>query len=157
MGAIRVVWGTGHGPTETAAYDAALAAANVHNYNLVTVSSVIPADGTVSRVGTAPDLGPIGHRLTVVQAAATVAGPGAASAGLAWTPTEGPGLFYESAGPTEEATIEARIREGIEAGLDLRDWDGDPIQVQTASAAAESGEYVSSVVLAVYGRAEPIC
>ncbi|MGM0372026.1 MAG: pyruvoyl-dependent arginine decarboxylase [Halobacteriota archaeon] len=156
MGQIRIVWGTGRGPTETAAYDAALAAANVHNYNLVAVSSVIPADATVSRVGTAPDLGPIGHRLTVVEAATTVAGPGVASAGLAWTTGDGPGLFYESAGPTDRATVEARVREGIAAGQDLRDWKTDGPEVETTSIEAESGEYAASVVIAAYGTAEPI-
>ncbi|MBS3761097.1 pyruvoyl-dependent arginine decarboxylase [Halodesulfurarchaeum sp.] len=156
MGTIQVVWGTGRGPTETAAYDAALAAANVHNYNLVTVSSVIPADSTVTQVGTAPDLGPIGQRLTVVQGKATVAGPGVASAGLAWTTGEGPGLFYESSGPSDAKTVEMRATEGIEAGLALRDWSTDSIETETASTEAASGEYASAVVLAVYGTAEPI-
>jgi arginine decarboxylase len=40
MGSIRIVRGTATGPTAMAAYDAALAAAGVHNYNLVSVSSV---------------------------------------------------------------------------------------------------------------------
>ncbi|PSP40313.1 pyruvoyl-dependent arginine decarboxylase, partial [Halobacteriales archaeon QH_10_70_21] len=73
MGTIRVVWGTATGPTAMASYDAALAAANVHDYNLVSVSSVIPADATVEVVGEAPDLGPAGERLTVVEGRATVA------------------------------------------------------------------------------------
>jgi arginine decarboxylase len=64
---ISVASGVGRGPTEMSAYDAALAAAGVHNYNLVTVSSVVPADATVSAVDAAPDLGPAGYRLTVVQ------------------------------------------------------------------------------------------
>lgn len=156
MPVIRVAWGTGRGPTETAAYDRALAAANVHNYNLVTVSSVIPADLSVERVDTAPDLGPIGHQLTVVQAESTVAGPGVTSAGLAWTTGEGPGLFYESAGPSEPGAVERRVREGIEAGLAFRDWEAPSIETQTASIEADSGEYASSVVVAAYGRARPI-
>ena len=156
MGTIRVVWGTGRGPTETAAYDAALAAANVHNYNLVTVSSVIPADGTVTRAGTAPDLGPTGQQLTVVQGEMTVAGPGVASAALAWTTGAGPGLFYESSGPSEAKTVTARVTEGIEAGLALRDWETESIETESVSTEASSGEYASAVVLAVYGTAEPI-
>ena len=47
MSTIRVVWGTASGPTRMSSYDAALAEANVHNYNLVSVSSVIPADTPV--------------------------------------------------------------------------------------------------------------
>lgn len=156
MGTIRVVSGTGSGPTETAAYDAALAGANVHNYNLVTVSSVIPADGTVTKEGEAPDLGPAGHRLTVVEGSATVAGPGVASASLAWTTGDGPGLFYESAGPTDPNTVETRARQGIEAGLELRDWSIDGIETTTESTDADTGEYACAVVVAVYGTAEPI-
>lgn len=95
-GTIRVAWGTGSGPTEMAAYDAALAGAGVENYNLVAVSSVIPADSRVEAVGTAPDLGPAGDRLTVVEARSTVAGPGRANAALGWIRADdGPGLFYE--------------------------------------------------------------
>ena len=156
MGTIRVVWGTGRGPTETAAYDAALASANVHNYNLVSVSSIVPADGTVTRVETAPDLGPAGNRLTVVQAESTIAGPGVTAAALAWTEGDGPGLFYESAGPSDPASVEKRVREGIEAGRALRDWPVDGVKTQTASTEAESGEYASAVVLAVYGDSDSI-
>ena len=156
MDAIRVVWGTGRGPTAVAAYDAALAQANVHNYNLVHVSSVIPADATVEAVGTAPDLGPAGNRLTVVEGAATEAGPDLVSAGLGWSTGEGPGLFYEAAGGTDQETIETRIREGLAAGRDLRDWDFDEETVETVSIEAESGEYAAAVVLGVYGRSEPI-
>ncbi|MDZ7850035.1 MAG: pyruvoyl-dependent arginine decarboxylase [Halodesulfurarchaeum sp.] len=156
MGTIRIVWGTGRGPTETAAYDAALAAANVHNYNLVRVSSIVPADGDVVRVDTAPDLGPAGGRLTVVEAESTVTGPGVTSAGLAWTTGEGPGLFYESAGPSEPESVERRIRAGIEAGQALRDWPEADVETRTATIEAESGEYASAVVLAVYGESEPI-
>ncbi|MFC7046985.1 pyruvoyl-dependent arginine decarboxylase [Halobacteriaceae archaeon GCM10025711] len=156
MSTIRVVWGTGTGPTETASYDAALAAANVHNYNLVTVSSVIPADATVEAVGTAPDLGPIGNRLTVVQARATTA-TGRVSAGLGWSQTaEGPGLFYEAATETDEADVERRVREGLAAGRDLRDWEFTDESVRTVTAEAGPGTYASAVVLAAYGRSTSI-
>jgi arginine decarboxylase len=78
-----------------------------------------------------------------------------ASAVLAWTAGEGPGLFYESAGPSEPDAVERRVREGIADGLELRDWERD-VETVNASVAAESGEYASSVVLAVYGEATPI-
>lgn len=135
MGLIRVVWGAATAPTELSAYDAALAAANVHDYNLVTVSSVIPANATVEVVGTAPDLGPVGERLTVVQGRAT-AGPldaatgdadpvdaGPAIAGLGWSlASDGTGIFYEAAG-TDRETVEQTIEDGLAAGRTLRDRD----------------------------------
>lgn len=166
---IRVVTGTGAGRTALSAYDAALAAANVHDYNLVTVSSVLPADATVERVGTAPDLGPVGDRLTVVQSRATV-GPGAegtACAALGWTRgADGRGILYEASGPEIDAAREA-VETGLEDGAALRDWEpvtrgletvtADPEAPDVVAPGAPSGaRYTVAVALAVYGESMPI-
>ena len=156
MDAIRVVWGTGRGPTEVAAYDAALADANVHNYNLVHVSSVIPADADLAVDGVAPELGDPGDRLTVVEGKAVESGPTMVTAGLGWATGDGPGLFYEAAGETDPETVETQITEGLEAGRELRDWNLASIDVRTASVEAAAGEYAAATVLGVYGDAEPI-
>jgi len=153
MGTIRIVTGAGHGPTPTAAYDAALAEAGVHDYNLVTLSSVIPADATIERVGTVPDLGPAGEGLYVVEAAATT-DAGEAAAAIGWTrEPDGPGIFYEVSG-SEEERVRADVTAGLSAGRDLRDWDfGDEeVVVETASPDGTEEEYACAVVLAVYGR-----
>ncbi|MFB6201978.1 MAG: pyruvoyl-dependent arginine decarboxylase [Halorhabdus sp.] len=156
MGTIRIVTGSGHGPTPTAAYDAALAAAGVHNYNLVTLSSVISADATIERVGTAPDLGPAGEGLYVVEAAATT-DEGDAAAAIGWTrEPDGPGIFYEVSG--SDATI---VREDVEAGLtagrDLRDWEfGDEHVELVTTRAEDSTAYATAVVLAVYGESHAL-
>ncbi|MFP9191812.1 pyruvoyl-dependent arginine decarboxylase [Natrialbaceae archaeon A-CW1-1] len=160
MSTIRVVWGSATAPTKMASYDAALADAGVENYNLVTVSSVIPADADVDPVGTAPNLGSIGNRLTVVEARATTASVGSASAALAWVQSDhgrGPGLFYETAGEEDSESVEARVLEGLDAGQDLRDWafDDPEVRVETVSGTVEG--YATAVVLAVYGESEPIC
>jgi arginine decarboxylase len=158
MGLIRVVRGTATGPTAMASYDAALAAANVHNYNLVPVSSVIPADATVEAVGEAPDLGPPGERLTVVEARATV-GPGGADravAGLGWSrEPDGPGVFYEASGTDPEAVGE-RIEAGLEAACDLREWGFAGAGRRFATAEADPAAYTTAVVLAVYGESSPL-
>lgn len=158
MSVIRVAWGTATGPTATASYDRALAAANVHNFNLVTVSSVIPADAALEVVGTAPDLGAVGDRLTVVQGRATH-GPGeAGAAGIGWARSEsGRGIFYEADGP-DEATVRDRIERGLDAGKDLRDWawlpgDGDAVVVE---ATPDPAAYSTAVVIAAYGESRPI-
>ncbi|GGL50023.1 pyruvoyl-dependent arginine decarboxylase [Halocalculus aciditolerans] len=158
MQTIRVAWGTGTGPTAMSAYDAALADANLHNYNLVAVSSVVPGGAAVEAVGTAPDLGPAGNRLTVVEAHASTAGPRHVTAGLGWaTSANGdPGLFYEVADETDADDIERRVREGLDAGRDLRDWDFEDEEVRTVSVDADPGEYASAVVVAAYGQSEPI-
>lgn len=158
MSTIRVVWGSASGPTAMASYDAALAEAGVENYNLVSVSSMIPAGVSVEAVGTAPDLGPVGERLTVVEARATTAGPGRVSAALAWSQSDddGPGLFYETAGEMDRTDVERRVREGLSAGQKLREWTFADPRVAVESRQADSGRYTTAVVLAVYGDSEPI-
>jgi arginine decarboxylase len=129
----------------------------VHNYNLVRVSSVIPAGADVEAVGTGGDLGAVGGRLTVVEARATATDPGRVSAGLAWAQSPDGGVFYEAAGQTDAADVEERVRQGVAAGEELRSaWAfGEPsVRVQTA--AVEPGTHTTAVVLAVYGDAEAL-
>ena len=154
MGTIRVVRGVASAPTELSSYDAALAAAGVENYNLVSVSSVIPAGVTVERVDAAPDLGPVGERLTVVEARATVA-EGRAVAGLAWARTaDGRGLFYEASG-RDAASVREEVETGLRAGMDLREWRF--VEEDSEVVAADAGDgHTTALVLAVYGRSSPL-
>jgi arginine decarboxylase len=174
MGLIRVVWGTAHRPTAMSSYDAALAEANVHDYNLVQVSSVIPADTPVEAVGTAPDLGPVGERLTVVEGRKTVSEE-TAVAGLGWaSEPSGRGIFYEASG-TDSNRVEEMIKQGLNAGRALRDRqfanEGRKIvraEMETTAkseseSASETGSesesefgYTTAVVLAVYGESTPL-
>ncbi|MFA1609397.1 pyruvoyl-dependent arginine decarboxylase [Halobellus rubicundus] len=155
MNTIRVVRGVGDAATKMASYDAALADANVHNYNLVPVSSVVPADATVEEVGTAPDLGPAGERLTVVEARATTGGVGTVSAALGWATGPGPGLFYEAAGE-DPAAVRRSVVVGLASGRDLREWEFVDEQVTVTTADADGEGYTTAVTLAVYGDSEPI-
>ena len=147
MGLIRIVWGTASGPTAMASYDAALAAANVGDYNLVSVSSVIPADATIEAVGEAASLGPAGERLTVVEARATVepgaAGPAAACLGWSREP-DGPGIFYEASG-----TDPGAVR-------DRRSWAFDDGGRRAVTADTDPETYTTAVVLAVYGESSSL-
>ncbi|WP_254272388.1 pyruvoyl-dependent arginine decarboxylase [Haloarcula marina] len=155
MSTIRVVWGAATGPTALSSYDAALAEAGVHNYNLVTLSSVIPAGPAIEIVGTAPDLGPPGEALEVVQSAATAAPGEQAAAGIGWARTaDGPGIFYEVDGTDPEA-VRAEIREGLAAGRELREWEFVEQQVRVESVAPEES-FASAVVLATYGQSHPV-
>ncbi len=155
MKTIHVVRGVGRAPTAMASYDAALADANVHNYNLVAVSSVVPADATVEQVDTAPDLGPAGNRLTVVEARATIDREGTACAGLGWTTGPGAGLFYEATG-TDEPEVRERIEMGLAAGRELRDWTFEDETVALTTAEGTDGEYTTAITVAAYGESEPI-
>lgn len=158
MSVLRVVWGSATGPTAMSAYDAALADANIHNYNLMTVSSVIPAGPPLEVVGTAPDLGPAGNRLTVVQSKATRApgDDGPAVAGLGWARSDSErGIFYEASGEDRDA-VQQTIEDGLAAGKVLREWEFVEEETLVRAAEAAEAEYTTTVVCAVYGKSTPI-
>src|SRR5918911_5692889 len=98
---ILVDAGTGEGPTQLAAFDAALLMAGVANYNLICLSSIIPPGALIER---APFVAPpheYGYRLYVVMARCDEHNRGAeAWAGVGWTQEKdsGCGLFVESHG-----------------------------------------------------------
>jgi arginine decarboxylase len=157
MEPVRVVWGVGTAATAVASYDTALAEANLHDYNLLQVSSVLPEGAAVEAVGRAPDLGPAGGLIPVVQARVTAREPAELTAGLGWVVTEGgSGVVYEAAGETDEVTIRDRIRSGLTEAADLRDWTPLDPEIKTVSATAASDGFTTAVVLAVYGRPDPI-
>lgn len=160
MNPIRVVAGTGVGPTELSAHDAALAAAGVHDYNLVCLSSVVPAGAEVRVVGTAPDLGAVGDRLPVVIAdAAATERVGVA---LSWARgPDGRGIFYEASATGSDARDRARqvATDGLAAGVDLREWSAVERTVETVAASPADtgpGEFAGAVVLATFGDGESI-
>lgn len=157
MQPIRIVWGTGRGPTALAAYDAALADAGVHDYNLVRLSSVIPDGPPIEEVGTAPDLGPAGEGLSVVEASAR-GESGPQSAVLAWARSaDGPGVFYEAGASAPPEDVREEARRGIDAGLDLREREHGEPRLRTVSIDADDGEgYAAAVALAAFGESEPL-
>ncbi|MFC8799262.1 pyruvoyl-dependent arginine decarboxylase [Promicromonospora sp. NPDC057138] len=104
---IRVSGGTGTGRTTLAAFDAALAAAGVNDYNLVRLSSIIPPGSQVLEVDGPEQLqGDHGDLLYCVYARAHVSLPGhEAWTGIAWSRRDdgsGAGLFVEHDGPSRE-------------------------------------------------------
>jgi arginine decarboxylase len=159
MTTVRVAAGTGTGPTELAAYDAALAAIDLHDYNLRHVSSIIPQAASVEVVDRLPDLGPAGGGITVVEAKAVAAGPAQVAAALGWTRSpEGAGVFYEAAGEADVETLRDRIDRGLRAATELRDrsFGVEGAQhVETANTSADDG-HVAAVVVGVYGSAESV-
>jgi arginine decarboxylase len=113
---IDVAGGAGEGPTELAAFDAALRTVGVSNYNLIRLSSVIPPGSVVSapqRQLSPP--GGWGDRLYVVVAESRTGIVGdQAWAGIGWIqdPHAGHGLFVEHEGHSE-----AKVRSDIALSL----------------------------------------
>jgi arginine decarboxylase len=153
---IRLVWGTGHAATAKASFDTALADAGLHQYNLRTLSSVIPAGVELELVDTAPDLGPTGNALDVVVARQT-SPPGArASAGLAWARgDDDSGIFYEVA-DTDPETVGELLRAGIERGCYIRDFDYGDVETKIVTADSAPDQYTTAVVVATYGESKPL-
>jgi len=153
---IRIVWGAGHAATAKASFDTALAEAGLHQYNLRTLSSVIPAGPALELTGTAPDLGPTGNALDVVMARQT-SPPGArAAAGLAWArDDDGTGVFYEVE-DTDPETVRELLRAGIERGCYIRDIDYTGVETRVITADSAPDQYTTAVVVAVYGESKPL-
>lgn len=148
---IEVVTGTGQGPNELAAFDAALRSAGIANCNMLVLSSVIPPATTVEVVGTSTGLDAgWGDRLYIVLAQEYAVEPGAeAWAGLGWAQgDDGRGLFVEHHAATREA-VEDLACASLGAMITARAVEMGPVQVVTAGATCE-GPPVCALVAAVF-------
>ena len=65
---IKITSAVGSGPTSLAAFDAALRKAGIETYNLIPLSSVIPASAQLQRARFVAPPSEYGHRLYVVMA-----------------------------------------------------------------------------------------
>ena len=113
---INISAGTGVGPTELAAFDHALVNADVANFNLIYLSSVLPPNSDVRVLDTplAPT-GQWGDRLYVVMAQQrTMDRHKEVWAGIGWMQDKdtGKGLLVEHEGYTE-----SEVREDIQSSL----------------------------------------
>ena len=153
---IRVSRGAGWGPTRLAAFDAALQAAGVADYNIVRLSSVIPPHAVVSEVAEGDQVrGAKGDVAYCVYAAAYASAPGEqAWAGMAWAAHldgSGAGLFVE-----HTAASESTLRRDLNATLETMSINrGHTYQVagQIVSSAICLDHPVCAVVVASYGTA----
>lgn len=147
---ITIRAGTGSARTPLAAFDDALLSAGVANFNLITLSSVIPPGSTI-RDDVTTLAGGHGDRLYCVLSAAYANQPGElAWAGLGWTldPLTGGGLFVEHHGATEES-----LNEQIDLSLTdmIKNRGGGYGEIHKATVSAQSdGAPVCALVLAAY-------
>lgn len=155
--AIQVATGAGAGPTELAAFDAALRDAGIANFNLIYLSSVIPpgSDVEISVDGGVRVPGTWGDRLYLVAAEERLSEPGAeAWAGIGWVQSEhdGRGLFVEHHGRSE-ASVRSDIERSLVSLSAGRDVELGPVRMAVRGARCES-EPVCALVAAVF-EAEP--
>lgn len=150
---IAVARGVGRGPTELAAFDAALHAAGVANFNLIALSSVIPPASVVDVVDRPiHPPGEWGDRLYVVLAERRTSTPGdVAAAAIGWVtePASGRGLFVEHDGASL-TEVEADARASLDALADVRGGGFGPPTVVGTDVRCDDAP-VCALVVAVYG------
>jgi pyruvoyl-dependent arginine decarboxylase len=147
---ISIRTGTSGGSTLLSAFDGALLAAGVGNFNLVTLSSVIPTASRIRHVD-GPLAGGHGDLLFCVRAEAFADAPGdEAWAGLGWVTDEtGGGLFVEHHGHSEAAVVE--LIENSLADMKRFRGGGGYGDVRMTLASAECvDEPVCALVVAAY-------
>lgn len=158
---IDVVGAVGSGPTSLAAFDAALVACGVANFNLVRLSSVIPprtridapAPGVVDLTDrpVAGGSGGWGDRLYAVWAFQSAERLGEeAWAGVAWVqdPVDGRGLFVEHEGHSE-STVRDELAASLHSICASRDMDHLEQRSVVVGTTCE-GEPVGALVIAPY-------
>ncbi len=151
---IPVTSGVGRGPTSVAAFDAALRAAGVANFNLIRLSSVIPTGAAVQIAvdpEPTPPAGGWGDRLYVVYADARATEPGqvaAACVGWVQNPDDGSGLFVEVEGH-DEAVVRQEVTDSLHAMTVARDLAAGPPVLLSRSVRCE-GEPVCALVIAPF-------
>jgi arginine decarboxylase len=149
---IQLVSGAGSAPTQLAAFDAALVDAGISNYNLITLSSVIPAGAEIIETDEKPQLsGSWGDRLYQVMAAAEAAALNAeAWAGVGWVVNEetGQGLFVEHHGHSRDE-VERDITSSLAAMVSRRAVAFGDVHMRIHGIRCE-GDPVCALVSAVY-------
>lgn len=152
FGRITLACSTGRGPTELAAFDAALLDAGVANYNLICLSSVIPPGSELEFARFRTPAAEYGQRLYVVMSQMRECRPGrSVHAGIGWArdPGNGQGLFAELH-DGDRARLEHDLRATLASMQDNRGTVLGPTEIRIASTACEA-EPVCALVIAVYG------
>jgi arginine decarboxylase len=148
---IDLVAATATGPTELAAFDAALLATGLANYNLIYLSSVIPPGSELHHAKTTDPGGLWGDRLYVVAAQhRTSTLNEQVWAGIGWVQddTTGAGLFVEHHGD-DENTVRTDIELSLKALMHGRNVDFGEIHTRLTGGTC-LGQPVCALVAAAY-------
>lgn len=150
---IQIAAGTGAGPTKLAAFDAALNAAGLANYNLIRLSSIIPPKSEIEMTDKAVirQPGEWGDKLYVVMAEMRVDTPNTeAWAGIGWVQDQdtGKGLFVEHEGHSQ-ATVKRDIEQTLGAMMATRNVNFGEVQMKVVGKTCFH-EPVCALVIAAY-------
>ena len=148
---IHLSSGLGGGPTELAAFDAALMDAGVANYNLLCLSSVIPPNATIVHAKHRMQPDDHGRRLYVVMSQMRQSQSGRhAHAGIGWVQqgANGPGLFVELHDDNRDR-LEADLHATLNAMRASRDIAFGEAKTQIASKTCIA-QPVCALVVAVF-------
>ncbi len=113
---ISVVTGSGIGKTTLSAFDAALGDAGVYNYNLITLSSIIPPESTIKRIDKYDSpKEEYGHKLYIIKAEMRSQEAGKyIAAGLGWY------QYDDKRGMFVEHEISGETKVAVESEISLR-------------------------------------
>lgn len=147
---ICVTYGTGEGPTDLAAFDAALHDAGISNYNLITLSSIIPAGSRVKIRKFKQNEKEYGNKLFVVLSKKIETTVGKeAWAGLGWTQDNlGRGVFVEHWGDNK-MDVEKLIASSLEHMISRRRGKYGKIRRKIVGIKCK-GKPVCAVVVAIF-------
>lgn len=148
---IEIAHGIGNGPTTLAAFDSALNHAGVANFNLIKLSSVIPAGSVIVRRDNEIILGQWGDKLYVVLADMRVDTPNEeAWAGIGWVQDKktGRGLFAEHTGNSKKTVIED-LTQSLNAFMATRNVDFGNMHMKVVGKTCKHNP-VCALVVAVY-------
>ncbi len=150
---ITVVKATGIGSTAKSAFDAALHQVNIHNFNLLPLSSVIPPNTKVVRRERFQRVPLPGSMQPVVMANITCSDPGEQiSAGVGWQLAREGGIFVEVNLRDGQEVLLEELRAGVMEIADHREWEwiGGP-EFETAEIIVpKNGKWATALVCAVY-------
>ena len=148
---IDLVAATASGPTELAAFEAALLATGLANYNLIYLSSVIPPGAVLQDAKSTDPGGAWGDRLYVVAAQHRTSTPGEQVwAGIGWVQNDstGAGLFVEHHGDHED-TVRTDIELSLKALMQGRNIDFGQIHLRITGGTCQ-GQPLCALVAAAY-------
>ena len=159
---ITVVGGVGVGNTLLSSFDDALRASGVYNYNLLTLSSVIPPGSCVRTVDIfASPPAEHGFRLYVVKADQRSDRPGEGiAAGIGWYQWgDGRGVFveHECTAPTASEAghiVAAQIRDSLRDLCAFRNIPFEDDQLRSKVTAAPVTDGPTSVIVAAVFKSE---